>query len=51
MLEDLKAEDIYKKYYLDLKFQAKQFIVQKICILNKNEKNETVQDELAFEYP
>ena len=48
MLDELKSQDLYKKFQLDLKLEAKQYLVSKICIKSKVEE---INEELAFDYP
>ena len=35
MIQQLKDQDLYKKYYLDIKFHAKQQAISKVCLLRK----------------
>lgn len=39
LLEQLKAEDLYKKIYLDLRFHSKQLEIGKVIIFRKQPKD------------
>lgn len=50
ILEGLKQENLYKKYQLDLKFHAKQMVVERVALIGAKEDIKKI-DDLTMDYP
>lgn len=50
IIDQLKGEDIYKKYFLDIGFNAKHFEVTDVCKLKKDETGKIDKDPMLFHY-